>query len=211
MYDKYISLGSNCEAGFQFRRIGYDESSFFRWTLSSFDSTYKLIQNDFQDVYLQENLVPVWDNMVEDSKYNISFHSQLLSNKDPETNQRYFLDNDNFDIIYQEEYLKIEHFIQKWFSLVQSEQYVLYIIKQEKNSSRANAEKLLKLFEDKYPTHRYTIAYIQDKQFYEGNWQLPKLKNIYFSRFAPISQADDGEIADWDRLFQQFPLNSQVK
>lgn len=205
MYNSYISLGSNCEAGFQFRRIGYEESSFFRWTYSPFQSTFNLINNNFKDIYLRKNLIPVWDNMVQDEKYNISFHSKLLSNKN-ENNKRFFLSNYDFDCIYKEEYQKIQYFIEKWYSLINSDKLVLYIIKEEKDGSKTQAEKMLNLFEQKYPEHKFTIAYIQHQQSREPDWGFDKLKNIYFSHFAPIDQADDGDIDSWNSLFSKFPL-----
>jgi len=206
MYNTYVSLGSNCEAGFQFKRIGYDESSFFRWTLSPYSSTYNLIKNDFQNLYLKENLVPVWNNMVEDHQYRISFHSHLLSKQNDQTGKRYFLTDYDFDKIYQEEYQKIQYFVNKWNSLVNSDKNVLYIIKEERHGSKSNAEKLLNLFKQKYPNHKFAIAYIQGQDKYEPDWGLDQLKNIYFPRFAPISQADDADTAAWDDLFNRFPL-----
>lgn len=209
MYDAYVSLGSNCEAGFQLKRINYNDSNFFRWTLSSYKSTFNLIQNDFKNLYQKENLVPVWDNMVEDSKYKISFHSKLLSKQESD-NQRCFLANDNFDQIYQEECQKIKHFVSKWFSLVNSNQRVLYIIKQENQGSKHNAKQLLELFKAKYPNHNFMIAYIQHENQKELDWGYEKLKNIYFPRFAPISQADQGDISAWDQIFKEFPLNQKL-
>ena len=210
MYDAYISLGTNCEAGFQLRRIGYEESSFFRWTLSSYKSTFKLIQNDFADIYLKENLVPVWDNMVEDQEYKISFHSQMLSQKQDKDQPRKFLTSYDFNEIYQAEYQKIQHFIQKWFELVNSNKLVLYIIKEEQHGSKYNGKKLLDLFESKYPSHKFEIAYIQHEEKQEADWGFDKLNNIYFPRFAPISQADQGDIKSWDALFARFPLNHKL-
>lgn len=206
MYDAYISLGSNCEAGLQFRRIGYDESSFFRWVFSPFESTYSLIKNDFQDLYIKDNLVPAWDKMVRDSKCKISFHSHLLSKQDEQTGKRYFLTNYDFEKKYQEEYQKIQYFVEKWNNLVNSDRKVLYILKEEQRGSKTKAQKLLNLFEQKYPNHDFTIAYVQSKKNHESDWGFDKLKNIYFPRFAPTSQADDGDIAAWDELFNKFPL-----
>lgn len=210
MYDTYISLGSNCEAGFQLRRIGCEESSFFRWTLSPYRSTFNLIQNDFQDLFLKENLVPVWDNMVQDTKYKISFHSKLLSKQDEITKQRNFLKTYNFEQTYQLEYQKIQHFVRKWFALVNSDKSVLYIIKQEQHGSKYNGKKLLDLFEEKYPHHKFAIAYIQHQEKQDKAWEYEKLHNIYFPRFAPISHADRGDIQAWDRLFARFPLNRKL-
>jgi len=210
MYDAYISLGTNCEAGFQLRRIGYEESSFFRWTLSSYKSTYKLIQNDFINIFLKENLVPVWDNMVEDKTYKISFHSKMLSQKHEQNETREFLKNYDFNRIYQSEYQKIQHFIQKWFDLVNSDQLVLYILKEEKHGSKYNGKKLLDLLESKYPNHKFEIAYIQHEEKKEADWEFDKLNNIYFPCFAPISHADQGDKKSWDALFARFPLNQKL-
>ena len=210
MYDTYISLGSNCEAGFQLKRIGHDESSFFRWTLSPYKSTFNLIENDFQNLYQQENLVPVWDNMVEDKHYKISFHSKLLSRQDEKTKQRVFLDSYDFEETYQAEYAKIQYFVQKWYDLVNSDRSVLYIIKQEQHGSKYNAKKLLDLFEAKYPQHNFAIAYIQHQEKQDAPWEYEKLHNLYFPRFAPIDRADCGDLESWDQLFARFPLKQQV-
>ena len=210
MYDTYISLGTNCEAGFQLRRIGHNESSFFRWTLSPYRSTFNLIENDFQDLYLPENLVPVWDNMVEDTKYKISFHSKLLSKQDQNSQQRVFLDSYDFEQTYQEEYRKIKYLVQKWYDLVNSDRSVLYIIKQEQHGSKYNAKKLLDLFEAKYPHHQFAIAYIQHQDKQDAPWEYTKLHNIYFPRFAPIDHADCGDLNSWNELFTRFPLKQQL-
>ena len=210
MYDTYISLGSNCEAGFQLKRIGHNESSFFRWTLSPYRSTFNLIENNFQDLYLPENLVPVWDNMVEDSKYKISFHSKLLSKQDPKTERRVFLASYNFKQTYRSEYQKIQYFIRKWYDLVNSDKSVLYIIKQEQHGSKYNAKKLFDLFTVKYPQHDFAIAYIQHQSKQEAAWEYDRLHNLYFPHFAPIDRADCGDLKSWNELFQRFPLKQQL-
>jgi hypothetical protein len=211
MYDTYISLGFNCEIAFQFKRIGYDESSFFRWAYSPFESTINLIQNDFKDVYLKENLIPDWDSMVEDTKYKISFHTKLLSEEDQQTKNRYFLANYSFDEIHQKEVKKIQYFIKKWDSLVNSDKSVLYIIKPDQDGSQAHAKKLLDLFNHKYPNHQFMIVYLQTQEFQEPDWGFSQLKNIYFPHFAPVEQATNGSVAAWDELFANFPLKQNVK
>ena len=47
MYDHFVSLGFNCEAAFNFRRLlGRDDSSYFNWLVAPFGSMIKLIESD---------------------------------------------------------------------------------------------------------------------------------------------------------------------
>ena len=148
--------------------------------------------------------------MVEDSTYKISFHSHMISQQNEKDQPRQFLNNYIFNEVYQAEYQKIQHFIQKWFDLVNSDKLVLYILKEEKHGSKYNGKKLLDLFESKYPNHKFEIAYIQHQGKKEMDWGFDKLNNIYFPRFAPISHADQGDNKSWDELFARFPLNQKL-
>jgi Putative papain-like cysteine peptidase (DUF1796) len=132
MYDSYISLGDNCEIGLQFRRIGYEHSSFFRFTASPFKSTYQIIENDFQNIFLKENLVPrvCRDRetvMVRDTKYDIGIHAAMPYVK-TEKGKNLFIQNEAFNAAYDREYSKVRYLIEKWNSLVKSDQNVLYLI-----------------------------------------------------------------------------------
>jgi hypothetical protein len=210
MYDYYISLGDNCEIGLQLRRVGYEQSSFFRFTASHFNSTYQIIENDFQDIFLKENLVPrVCRNgetvMVRDTKYNIGIHARMPY-IDREDGKTIFVENDAFNAAYDREYSKIRYLIEKWNSLVNSDRKVLYLIKSQNNTSRANAEKLLELFSRKYPDLDFNLVYLQLEKDREPDWGIPRLHNRYLPRFAPFSSAKNGDAESWDRLFLEFPL-----
>lgn len=209
MYNAYISLGNNCEAGLQFRRIQYENSSFFRFTYSPFKSTIELIKNDFKNVFLKENLVPLTDTLVRDTKYGISFHSRLPSQVDSQ-GKRQFLYSSDFDELYNQDYGKVLYLVNKWFRLVNSNTNTLYFIKDEKNTSRENAELLLNLFLKKYPDHNFSIVYLQLEQFREPDWGISRLFNRYFPKFAPRHNVPDTDIEAWNRLFFEFPLSRQA-
>ncbi|MEB3356529.1 MAG: DUF1796 family putative cysteine peptidase [Synechococcales bacterium] len=204
-FDTYISLGNNCEAGLQFRRIGYEESSFFRFTFAPFESVIELIKNGFEGVFQKENLVPSADKMVTDSRYSISFHSQLISEMQV-NGKRVFVESLDFDSIYRKEYEKIQYFIEKWNKVVSSDKTVLYFIKGERNTGRERAQLLLDTMASKYPGHQFSIIYLQLADFREEDWKIPNLFNRYFPKFAPISSAFDADIKAWDNLFEEFPL-----
>jgi Putative papain-like cysteine peptidase (DUF1796) len=211
MYDSYISLGDNCEVGLQLRRIGYEHSSFFRFTASPFKSTYQIIENDFQNIFLKESLVPrvCRDRetvMVRDTKYDIGIHAAMPYVK-TEKGRNLFIQNEAFNAAYDREYSKVRYLIEKWNSLVKSDQNVLYLIKAQDNTSRENAEKLLDLLNRKYPNHHFSIVYLQLEKYREPDWGIPRLYNRYLPRFAPFSHAKGGDAPSWDKLFLEFPLS----
>ena len=56
MYDNYVSLGSNCEAAFQLRRLrGRDVALVFNWLVTPIDALVS-VRPDFAGVYAKENL-----------------------------------------------------------------------------------------------------------------------------------------------------------
>lgn len=204
MYDAYISLGSNCEAGLNFRRIGYEVSSFFRFTSCNYATMFKLIESDFANVYAKENIVPVLDRMIRDTGTGIVHHTRLLSHETNGTRQ--FTQDYDFDEVYAQEYSKVQYLIQKWRDLARSNKKVLYFFKHHHATSRAAAEKLLNLMRTQYPQHQCDILYIQLDAYKEPLWPVPSLFNRYVARFAPNANANDYDIPAWDRLFAEFPL-----
>lgn len=204
MYDAYISLGTNCEAGLNFRRIGYEVSSFFRFTSSSYESTMQLIERDFKDVYLKENIQPVLDHMIRDLGTSIVHHTALHSKE--ENGVRQFSPDYDFEEAYAKEASKIQYFVQKWNDLTASDQKVLYIFQNPHFTSRQRAEDMLALLRRKYPKHNCDLLYIQLEAHREPEWPTEGLFNRYFARFAPYDDAYSYDQAAWDRIFAEFPL-----
>lgn len=209
-YDAYVSLGHNCEAGLQFRRIGYEESSFFRFTSNSFESVLAVIRDDFAGVFQRDNLQPHTDDMVRNTLYEIVFHSDLRSAADPQSGRRHFLPAYDFDEVYgRKEAPKVRHLVAKWRALTRSQQDVLYVLKLDGADRRARALQLRAVFREKYPAHRSTILCLQTADPAEPNWGIPGLVNRHLPRFAPFDNAHDADTAAWDRLFQEFPLKGR--
>lgn len=217
MYDAYISLGNNCEAGLNFRRIGYEISSFFRFTSCGYAPMLKLIEGDFAGAYEKENLVPVTDRMVRDMGTGVVHHSLLRSHLLNGT--RVFSQDYDFDEVYAKEYSKICYLIQKWRDMVASDQKVLYIYKHPQGISRESAEKLLsavrsqgshnkvRLDSAQSSFHPCDLLCLQLEAHQEPEWPVAGLFNRYIPKFAPNNRAQGYDVAAWDRLFAEFPLN----
>ena len=210
--DAYISLGDNCEAGIQFKRIGYEESSFFRFTSSSFDSTLEILKNNFQDIYNPQYLIPRPDcnSMVVNTKYNIAFHSKLDSKKN-ERGEQEFLSTYNFEEVLQKETDKINYLIHKWNQLMMSERRVLFFLKNDSSENyidESSAGELCSLLLEKYSNHNFKILCIQLDKFRESKWNNPYLINKYFPFFASRRTAKKGFVSGWNVLFSEFPLST---
>lgn len=84
-YDAVISLGCRCDTAFQIRNyFGIDRAYFFDWLISPLSSVINLLDNDFSDVCLRENLeiipAPVSGPTVEtviDKKYGYALHHEF--------------------------------------------------------------------------------------------------------------------------------------
>jgi tetratricopeptide (TPR) repeat protein len=212
-FDIYIPLGDNCETGLQFVRTNYQVSSFFRFTLSPFEVTYRILQNDFQDIFAQEYIVPHprSGTMVINTKYNIAFHSKLESKTNEETKRREFLSTYDFDSVFEQEVAKIKYLIDKWHKVMESEQKILFILKndsEDKSLQEQEVSNLCDLLLEKYQNHNFKIVCLQLEKFREAKWNNPYLINKYFTNFAPRSSAKKANIAAWNQLFNEFPLSS---
>jgi len=218
-FDAFVSLGNNCEPAVQMVRHGYDEGSFFRYSLSSTDEVCRLVLTDFAGVYQKENLVPCSDNMVRDVLTGVSLHSDLRSQIDPATGERRFRTDYDFDAIYRREREKIGYLIEKWRRLTASDARVLYIRKHdgsdprppegaphEGGRGRVRAQVLSDALRTKYPNHDFTLLFLQTDDERQNDWGLPRVVNRYFTRFASRHAIHDGQIAEWDQLFADFPL-----
>lgn len=210
-FDHYVSLGDNCEAGFQFWRIDYNESSIFRFVVIDSDSLVTLIENDFKDFFIKENLTPASvDHMVWDTKTKVAFHSKLYSTLDKESGERHFRDDYDFDEIYKSEKSKVDYLVDKWRKLVSSPKRVLYFIKRNQYSSRQDAEKILRAFQNCYPAHDFLILYIQPRSLAEPDWGYDKLDNVYLDYLAPYDNSQNGaDTAGWDNIFARYPLREK--
>ena len=210
-FDSYISLGDNCEAGLQFRRIGYKESSFFRFTSSNFATTFNIIKNDFKKVFAREYIMPrpKCSKMVLNTKYNIAFHSKLTSTISSEGQE--FSQSYDFDEVFQHETNKINYLISKWNQMMNSERHILFILKNDSPKKYLNEEKVSKLAElflDKYKNHNFQILCLQLDKFSEPQWKNPYLINRYFPFFAPRTSAGKSYNAGWNKVFEDFPLSN---
>lgn len=70
-------LGLNCECGFALKVLGNNDPGLLRWSFTPPAAVVPLIDADFASLYEPDALIPCGPNMVEDTLYQISFHTNV--------------------------------------------------------------------------------------------------------------------------------------
>jgi len=200
-YDYFVSLGNNCEIGLQLRRVGYDKSSFFRFTYCNYASLVNILENQFRDIFLLENLIPHTDNMVKDTKYNIVFHSKLHSTL--RDGSREFIRNKDFKEVYTQEFEKHNYLIQKDMALFRSKQKILFFIKSNMLLQMEQLDKLVDIFKKYNPDMKFQILYITPQPYISSN-DFVSIEKI--SKYAPDANVHDVDLDYYNKLFMQLNI-----
>ena len=130
---RFESIGDNCEFSFFLRKLGNDNGSLFRWALiKDFHSLLNLIKSNFVHLYSLENLIPSWQDMVLDQRYDICFHTEMYSDlNNEEWKWRYSYSQNK--VIYENEKNKIDYLIKKFKKSIQNEKKI-FVIKKNDNT-----------------------------------------------------------------------------
>lgn len=204
-FDYFISLGFNCETGLMFRRMGYDESSLFRYTLVGFESMVALIENKFEGLFEYENLFPVDKRMIVDQNKAIYFHTKMLSDVSDATNKYFIHSKEERYAIYREEKSKIDYFIQKWMNQIGSDSRILYFLKSEEPLTGTQIDRLREALQNLGHQSDVEIVLLVKKEWnYSCSKQGVYVRELEF--FPPIAQADASDIEGWKNIFNEFPL-----
>lgn len=202
MYDNYVSLGRNCEAAFQFRRLlGRDVAYYFNWLVTPFEALIAVIGADFAGTYRKENLQVTADtDMLLDVGTGMKYHSAFRK----ELGRT--LCGPRFEELYAESARKYAFLAQRFRDLACSANRVLYFVKTDEEEVRGKAIRLRDLLAARYPAHDFALVIVQEQGKAENDWREPGVCNRYVERFAPVSRANDGHVPSWDRIFAEFPL-----
>jgi hypothetical protein len=210
-YDEYVSLGGNCEIGFQFRRYGIEPSSLFSWLVFDIDKIIKAIDNDFKDFYEFDDLIPYTHNMVKSKKYGLCFHTQMLSSKSLKTNKLEFVDSiKKLKKYHTSEQNKYKYLVDKWNKLTHSKSKVAYFIK-DQNYSDEKIKSLKRFIGQKYPSHKFTLIVIKEGQEFKFITVNKNLAICFVRAFSDIHYSWASDLYSWDKIFELYPLKNLDK
>lgn len=203
MFDTYISLGDNCETGIVLKYAGIDEGSLFRFAYANINNINNILENNFQNLYEFENLIPNSKNMVVDTKYGINFHTKMLSQKGDDGSWIFEQNEVDRIKIYKDEYNKYIYLIDKWKAQRKNDS-ILYIIKAIKDSLDSNGvSRLLSNLEKLDHSKEFKLLILIDKDS-KFKFEHEKVFVRKMLRFAKFNDAYDFHFVSWNMILRKF-------
>lgn len=203
-FTNYVSLGSNCEIAFQFRRIlGRESSSFFSWNVTSFAALTSLLSSRFGGILEEQNLAPHGHGMVRDNGHDYLFHTPF-STPDP-------ADDPDFAKNLEDHRSKARYLIDKFVSQAASDDGTVYFYRTEEDDVKAKAIGVRDVLAEIHGRDNFRLVVIQAEGRREDDWQEACLANRYVLRLAPFNDATDGHVSSYDRIFREFPFSGEMR
>lgn len=207
-FSQFESLGDNCEFGLFLFKSGNNYSSFFRYMgIANYKSVNNLILNNFNDVFLFENLFPTSPIMVCDKKYGLNIHT-LIRNHQKDGKWEYNHSKEDLIKLYENELGKINYLSTKFLNDLKYKNKT-YIIKENENKpGKADdlIEETLELRKTLFSKGKCNILYVMCTDDPNKQYKVEKLEsNVfigYMDRFAPYSNAHDYNFDGWKKLIK---------
>jgi hypothetical protein len=193
-FDEYVSLGYNCEVGFQIRRIlGHDEASYFSWGIFPIDSIIALIEAKFCGVFNRDSLA--WDKshqLPRETTFDFAFHGPWHT--DNPTN------DPDFERALSEYRHKAAHLARKFLRPGGNR---LYIYKPICTQPKEKVDRLAQLLASISP--QSTMVLLRLSYETSSNATHPMIVERVLEHAAPADAVDRAHEPSWDRLFAEFP------
>ncbi len=208
-FDEYVSLGSDCEVGFQIRRIlGRDSSTFCNWNVTSVSTLERLLANRFDGVLQDGNIDVHGDGfMLLDRGYDYKFHSPFEGYD--------FRADPDYDAKWADYLDKTRYLIDKFLRPRPAEHRTAYFYKVEPVEELATARRLLPLVRSHlgeiHGASHFELIVVMAQDRAEAPWGEERIHNRYVRRIAPWDDATDGHVSSWDRIFREFPHKEAMR
>lgn len=216
-FDKILILGFSCEICFELRKHFVMDSGLFNWVhvknneklLNFFKNPKKLFRS---------NYIFYPHGMYEDMEFNFNFHSNL-------PNSEFFGPNGLILKEKEQEGLKeiqsrTDHFIDKFFTAVDSGGKMLYILKLDLNDSLYTQnilflEELLEVLNKRNDNFRLLLiiekANIAKELFSKSTELAKKVYVRYVDHYAPLSDGRMGDAETWTRIAKEINFKNKCE
>jgi hypothetical protein len=204
MYDRYASLGRDCEVGFQLKRVrGAQESGFFNWNITEPPALLSLLRHDFAGVLQPENLsLHGGGSLVRDASHDFMVHHEF----DPVL----FKEAPDFAAKLAVLQGKTRYFAELFRRQAAEPGRTAYFYKCIWPGAREFALAAQAELARYHGENPFTLILLQTAEHYEPDWQLPGIHNRYLKRFAPYDDTPDAYVPGWDAVFREFPHNGTM-
>lgn len=204
--NRFESLGENCEFGFLLRSHQFVSGGLFRWAFTPLHSLIHILEADFEGVYALDQLRPRFGAMVQDTRYDILFHSQLTSEQEPDGSRRFTASPREQEEIHANEKSKVDYLVAKFRRRLAEERLILVL----KAFAPPPPEQLRALQAVLRPALRrrgsclLLVTPAQDGQRPGGvRWCGGQLLQGTVAFMAPGESADALDYANWNRVLMK--------
>lgn len=152
-FQHYVSLGGYCEVAHQIRRRwGTKKAHFFDWLVTPFPGLMKILESDFDGVFLRENLrLDPRTHSVVDAANGLAFHHEFTRN------ELGHVTDDIIDRKYKVSRAKMQFLIDRWRGVTRGSDPTLYVL--VSNEHPDDILRLQALMRGKYPGHDFTLLW----------------------------------------------------
>lgn len=206
MFDRYASLGNNCEVAFQIRRVlGKDSSGFFSWNVTPLKSLVALLENDFSGILQDGNLRHEPDKaLLYDASYQFHVHSSFSrSDITEEAGHR-----EKLEALRS----KFHHFVLKFREAGADGSSTAYFLKTEDYGDvRPQIDLVADLLGKMHDGTPFKLIVARPLDRKDDNADGDHVAYRYLKRIAPWADATDGHVQSWDRIFREFPAKDGLR
>lgn len=205
VFDRYASLGRDCEVGFQIKRVlGRQESGFFNWNYTDPEPLISLLSSDFFGILEPENLsVHTGGALIHDASHGFFMHHEFDIEQ--------FRDAPDFLKRLADLKEKSNYFIDDFKRAAASREKTVYFLKYEATDARSFALRVQAELTRYHQTNPFTIVFLQTEDRAESDWCLRGIHNRYLKQFAPYDDTLDAHVPTWDDIFREFPHKSPLR
>ncbi|GEM_PF-6627796 len=121
--ERFENCGENCELGFALRKMNNETAGLLRWAAVSPQALLNLLNMGYENLYRYENLVPINENMVEDTLYGLKFHTSFTF-KEIDGEWVHQLDENARQVAYRQDLSKREYLAKKFWERLEDPQTI---------------------------------------------------------------------------------------
>jgi hypothetical protein len=201
-----IPLGSSCHISTEMRCHNIRDQAFpFDWNITTFDSLYRILDEDFAH-FLDQNYLTLREDRysVINTYYGIEFRHDF-PNDNPKINKHQQLDippHEMAEFKIATDYLdflesvneKYQRRIQRFYEVASSSQQVIFI--RYGLTTKEEAIQLQELLHRKFPALNFILVICGEGEGIKSDWQIPGIKNFYA---RPVKE-------DWTKIFTELKL-----
>lgn len=198
MFDEYVSLGCNCEVGFQMAwRTGKESTGFFDWRIADPENVLALLRTGFFGL-LHPGRIVQGENaaMLADCRTGFQFHTPFPAGAD-------FRSHPGFAAVIANERAKFQHMARKFLNPIGRRCYLMKL----RPAQTVDRDTLLEIVDrlDRIDPDFHLVV-VRGPEWEGHDFSIRRVSARTLGFIAPMHEADKGDTAGWHRIFDEFPL-----